>query len=104
MGKNIMLLIGLLWRHETRLRLEWAKKYMKTDKKLVIFTEEARATLDGPDGWWRDLVANCQDRNGRFGRQQAERGVMIWEGIIGNELIGLYRVHDGVKINYVSYS
>ena len=31
-------------------RLQWAKKYMETDMKMVLFTDETRATLDGPDG------------------------------------------------------
>ena len=26
-------------------------------------------------------------------------GVMFWAGIIGNELVGLFKVPDGVKMN-----
>ena len=31
-------------------RLEWAKSYKKTNFEHVLFTDESRATLDGPDG------------------------------------------------------
>ena len=32
-------------------RLEWSRKYMKTDFSKVLWTDEMRGTLDGPDGW-----------------------------------------------------
>ena len=35
---------------------------MKTDMNKVIFTDETRATLDGPDGWGKDWVASGQER------------------------------------------
>ena len=44
-------------RHK-RLHLDWAEKYMKTDMKFVLFTNESRATLDGRDGWAKDWVYN----------------------------------------------
>ncbi len=37
-------------RHKDK-RMEWVKKYMKTDFSSVIFTDECRARLDGPDQW-----------------------------------------------------
>ena len=36
--------------------MEWAEKHMKINMELVIFTDETRATLNGPDGWGRDWV------------------------------------------------
>ena len=45
----------LTTRHKT-LRINWAKTYMKTDMKHVLFTDESRATLDSPDGWSRGWV------------------------------------------------
>ena len=40
---------SLTSRHK-RLRMEWSRKYMKTDMKFVLFIDESRASLDGPDG------------------------------------------------------
>ena len=31
-------------------RVEWARHYMKVDFQTVLFSDECRATLDGPDG------------------------------------------------------
>ena len=35
----------LTTRHKT-LRMDWAKTYMKTDMKYILFTDESKATLD----------------------------------------------------------
>ena len=32
-------------------RVQWAKKYMKLSTKNILFNDESRATLDGPDNW-----------------------------------------------------
>jgi hypothetical protein len=37
--------------------MEWSRKYMKTDMKFVLFTDEARASLDDPDGWAKGCVS-----------------------------------------------
>jgi len=35
--------------HELKLQ-DWAKKYLKTDFSKVLWTDEMRVTVDGPDG------------------------------------------------------
>ena len=57
-------------RHK-HLRVEWARKYLKMDMSLAIFTDATRVTLDGPDGW-----VYFEDEKHR--RQQQGGGVMIW--------------------------
>ena len=69
-------------------RLEWAKKYLKQNFEFVLFTDECRATLDGPDGWargWCDAKALCPQR---IRRQQGGSGVMFWAAIIHDKLVG----------------
>lgn len=34
----------------SNLRLQWAQKYMRLDMSCILFSDETRATLDGPDG------------------------------------------------------
>ena len=72
---------------------------MKSDMKYVLFTDESRATLDGPDGWAKGWVIICDQAPVRRRRQQGGGGVMIWAGIIGDELIGPVRVPQGVKLS-----
>jgi transposase len=76
---------------------------MKTQMKMVLFTDETRATLDGPDGWGKGWVGKGQERHIRFRRQQGGGGVMIWAGMIEYELIVPVRVPDGVKITSAAY-
>ena len=48
---------SLTHRHK-RLRIEWSRKYMKTDMKFVLFTDDSRASLDVPDGWAKEWIFN----------------------------------------------
>lgn len=84
-------------------RLEWAKKYMKIDFKNVIFSDECRASLDGPDGFGRGWLQNGKALPTRLRRQQGGGGVMFWAAIHDNILIGPFRVPDGVKMNAAGY-
>ena len=85
----------LTTRHKT-LHIDWAKTYMKTDMKYVLFTDESRATLDGPDGWSRGWVIHGDQCPTRIRRQQEGGGVMLWAGILGDELVGPLHVQEGV--------
>lgn len=87
-------------------RVSWAEKYLKTDFQTVLFTDEMRATLDGPDGWAKSWTAHGSSRPQRIRRQQGGGGVMMWAGILGDRLVGPFRVPEGVKItsaNYISF-
>ena len=76
---------------------------MKTDMKCVLFTDESRATLDGPDGWSKGWVFHGDQCPARVRRQLGGGGVMIWAGIVGDELFGPVRVPEGVKLTSRTY-
>ena len=84
-------------------RLQWAQDYMKTNFQTVLFTDECRATLDGPDGWSRGWLVNGHHVPTRLRRQQGGSGVMFWAGIMGRELVGPFRVPDGVEMTSAKY-
>ena len=65
---------------------------MNTDMKCVLFTDESRATLDGPDGWSKGWVFDGDQCPTRMRRQQGGGGDMIWASIVGDELFGPVRV------------
>ena len=75
----------------TEKRINWVRKYMKTDYCKVIFTYQCRASLDGPDGWAKVGVPIGAPSPSRLWRQQGSGGVMFWAGIVGDQLIGPYR-------------
>ena len=76
---------------------------MKVNFQTVLFTDECRATLDGPDGWTRGWFCKEGPRPHRIRRQQGSGGMMFWAAIIGNELVGPFRVADGVKMSAKLY-
>ena len=84
-------------------RVAWAETYLKTDFSKVIFTDECRATLDGPDGWAHGWVVRGQKTPSRIRRQQGGGGVMFWAAIVDKDIIGPFRVPDGVKIDSSGY-
>ena len=81
-------------------RQELAKKYLKADFSKVLWTDEMRATLDG---WARGSISNGHRVPLRLRRQQGGGGVLVWAGIIKDELVGPFRVEDGLKINSQTY-
>jgi hypothetical protein len=86
-----------------RLQMEWSRKYMKTDMKFVLFTDESRASLDGPDGWAKGWVFNDDKCPNRMRRQQGGGRVMICGRIIGNAIIGPFRIPEGLKLSSATY-
>ena len=78
--------------------------YMKLEMKYVTFTDETRATFDGPDGWCRGWVGEGKEQHRRFRRQQGGGGALVWDCINDNELVDPFQVRKGVKITSVSYS
>ena len=75
-----------------------AKNNMKLNFENVLFTHECDVTLDVCDRlrrrWlWKDIPRPHQIR-----RQQRVGSVMFWDATVGNELVGPFRVSDGVKI------
>ena len=83
----------------TKKRLSWATKYSKAQFQTVLWTDEARAMLDGPDGWSKGCFQEGANPRLRFKRQQGGGGIMIQAGIISNQAVGPFLVHDGLKMN-----
>ena len=83
--------------------MEWCEKYLKTDFKVVLWTDEMCATMDGSDGWTRGWILDGTEAPTRMRRQQGGGGVMIWAGIKDKELVVPFRVPDGVKMNSEAY-
>ena len=76
---------------------------MKTNFENVLFTDESRATLDGQDGWMSGWLFNGTKPQSKIRRQQGGGGVMIWAGIINNQIVSPFRVPDGVTMSAKSY-
>ena len=76
---------------------------MKTNFEHVLFTDESRATLDGPDGWMSGWLLNGATPQRSIRRQQGRGGVLIWAGIINDAIVGPFAVPDGVKMHAQSY-
>ena len=83
--------------------MDWARSCMKTNFENVLFTDESRTTLDGPDGWMSGWLLNGTTPQSKIRRQQGGGGVMIWAGIINNQIVGPFRVPDGVTMCAKSY-
>ncbi len=64
---------------------------MKTNFSKVLWTDEMRVTLDGHRAAAR---VRCQ---------QGDGGVMVWAAISNDDLVGLFWVADGLKMNSQNY-
>ena len=71
--------------------------------RRVTFTDECRATLDGPDGFCREWLHTETEIPCRLRRQQGDGGVMFWAGIMYNKIVGPFRVPERVKMGSNSY-
>ncbi|KAF4673376.1 hypothetical protein FOL47_010622 [Perkinsus chesapeaki] len=89
---------ALTARHK-KTRYEWAENNIKREFSSVLFTDECRATLDGPDGWASGWILRGSEVPARKKRQQGGGGVMFWAGIIGDTVVGPCRVEKGVKMD-----
>ena len=78
-------------------RLFWLKEYMKLNFETVIFTDKCRVTLDGPDGRGQAWVRKGMPIPICMWSQQGGGGVMFWDGIVNDTLVGPFRVPEGVK-------
>ena len=76
---------------------------MKLPTKYILFTDESRATLDGPDNWSKGWVVSGHQHPTRIHCQQGGGGIMIWAGIINDQFVGPVRVPEGVKLTSVAY-
>ena len=95
---------ALLSNEQKAKRVEWAVRYHKVNFSNVIFTDECRATMDGPDGWALGWVLDQHQPKLRMRRQQGGGGIMFWADIQGSTIIGPYNmVPEGVKINAKAY-
>ncbi|KAL6485155.1 hypothetical protein MHYP_G00072000 [Metynnis hypsauchen] len=74
---------------------------MKTNFQTVLFTDECRATLDGPDGWSTGWFA---DGHHVATRLRCQQGVVFGAGIMGRELVGPFRIPEGACNRKKSHS
>ena len=79
------------------------KQYMKLDFRRVVFTDECRATLDGPDGFSRGWLHTATEIPRRIRRQQGGGGIMFWAGIMHIKVVGPFTVPEGVKTDSYSH-
>ncbi|XP_036357561.1 uncharacterized protein LOC118762690 [Octopus sinensis] len=80
------------------LRLQWAQNYMTLDLSCVLITKETRVILDETNGWANGWVYFRDERHQLLRRQQQGGGVILWAGIIGDRLVGPFRVPEEVKV------
>ena len=74
----------------------------KLDFSKVVWSDEMRVTLDCPDGCSRGWIIIDHEAPVRLRRQHGG-GLMVWAAIFNDQLIGPFRIPDGVKINSAYY-
>lgn len=83
-----------LTKNTIKQRMDWGRKYMKIKPCNIIWTDECRATLDGPDGFQRGWNRSGWKPPTCKRRQQGGGSVMFWVGIYKSEVIGPFKI-DG---------
>ena len=86
------------------LTLEWAKGYLNRPSDTILFTDETRMPLNGPDNWIKGWVLNNEKRPIITRRQKQGGGIMIWAGIMDDTILGPIRIPDGVKLTAKTYT
>lgn len=73
----------------------------------MFITDESWATLDGSDRWMNPGYSMVPTPHGVIRQQQGRRGVMIWAGMIHNQIVGPFHGPDAIKMcaeSYVDFS
>lgn len=70
---------------------------------MILWTDKMRVTLNRPDGWANGWIGNGHIAPLRIRRQQGGGGVLVWTGIIKDELVGPFWVEDVLKMNSKTY-
>ena len=68
----------------------------KTHLRMLFFSDECRATLERPDGFW---LRHEQSTPIRFKRQQGGGRILFWTANYKKHLIRLFLVDNGVKMD-----
>ena len=93
----------LLTTRHKNLAYRLGQNLLETDMKHILFADESRATLHRPEGWSKGWVIRGDQCPTRIRRQQGGGGVMLWAGIVGDELVGPFRIQEGVKLTSHTY-
>lgn len=96
--------IPALKREHEVARLEWAKKHMNWTTKwsTVVFSDEKKFNLDGPDGfqfYWHDLRKESQFK---FSRNFGGGSVMFWAGFSASGKTHLAKI--GTRMDSKKYT
>ena len=67
--------------------------------RAVLFTDESRASPNDSDSVTKGMVFNGDN----CARRQSGSVVMIWGGMIGNELTGVFRAPEELKLSADMY-
>lgn len=95
-------------------RLSWAREVMcwNTEWKSIVFSDEKKFNLDGPDGYsyyWHDLR---QEKEIRFSRQHGGGSVMFWGAFAYhgksklvqiNKTLNSLTYHDILRENLINF-